>query len=124
MDNFDVSVTGKGKELLRSVLAIAMIDYHHVLAYMEDDSPGNPGTRRLHLYWYYDENNNSIKLPYPFNIDQCIEFVWGWLQNADYGPEPDINGSCSKGWKIGGSKGGGWSHVIFTVEPVWAEHHK
>ncbi len=123
MDNLEVSITAKGKELLRHVLALVMVDYHQAIAYLEDDSPGDYGTKRLHMYWYYDDDNtNATKLPYPFNLDQCVEFVWGWLQNANYGPEPDIDGSCSRGWRI---KGGSWApYVIFVIEPMWAEHHK
>lgn len=123
MDNFKVDVTAKGKEILQHVIELLMSDYHQVIAYMEDDSPGNRGARRLHLYWYYDQNDNATKLLYPFNLEQCVEFVWGWLLNAELGSEPDIDGSCSKGWRIHNVKGG-WSHVTFVVEPVWAQHHK
>jgi len=29
-----------------------------------------------------------------------MEFVWGWLKNAEYGREPDIDGDVEHGWRV------------------------
>lgn len=90
------------------------------------------------LYWHLDagyRSSNDDPIPQKWlrggpelDVDRCIDVVWRWLQQAaHYGEEPDIDGSCSRGFTIARDQGGhaGGSHYGFvSIKPLWAEHHK
>lgn len=81
-------------------------------------------------------------LPFePDPIDLC-NLTKAWLKKADYGDEPDHDGSNTRfGFLITNRSGYhrafgrdayfndpfinlGWGHGVICVEPRWAEHHK
>ena len=80
------------------------------------------GKSTLVLYWSIDKDTNP--LPYSINQEEAFFFIKGWLENLEYPPEPDIDGSCKKGFRAFTDEH--WGHVagshygIIGVQPVWA----
>ncbi len=125
MDNFSVDVTAYKTEILRHTIELILCHHSIVRAYAETEWTNKKKT--LVLYWGVGDNDpNKTKFPYDFKLNQTLPFVMGWLENQDYGREPDIDGSCSKGWREFNSEGvtNGWGMASFTVQPAWAYHHK
>lgn len=84
------------------------------------------GVETLVLYW--SDDKTADKLPFPLTKDNVADFVQGWLDNsADYGEEPDIDGSCGKGFRVFTEQ---WGHVagshysIVAVQPNWSMYGK
>lgn len=117
MDNFKLDVTSEGDETLKTVLAL----FRKKMAGYREDTTGN----RLILYWVASEK--SVKLPFQMELDQAASFVSGWLKQADYGTEPDLDGDVGRGWRIycesWGHVGGEWQ-AYAAIEPVWALYGK
>ena len=117
MDNFRVDVTAEGDDRLRAVLAL--FDHDTVVGYRTD------ARRRLVFYW--SDSEKAIALPFPMTIEQAADFAIGWLRHADYGDEPDHDGSNGKGWRIyneaWGHVDGDWSAFV-AIEPAWAMYGK
>ena len=63
----------------------------------------------------------------PVTAEEAVPMVKMWLREQDYGREPDIDGSCSKSWRVfngpWGYAGNDWRGVV-AIEPYWAEYHK
>lgn len=112
-------------------LEVAFSDRHKAVGWAEMDTPDKPtgpggvwganrASKRLVLFWTPDEV--MTPLPAPLGIDDCIPFVTAWLNGADYGREPDHDGSNRKGWRVYNEE---WGHVagrwqaFAAVEPVW-----
>jgi hypothetical protein len=82
----------------------------------------------LHLLKHIDDRNkNHVFSRFHMNLEQIISFVWGWLQDADYGKHgSEDDGSYKKGFKIRSgnwcdSKHGGSDDpcVFAIIDPVW-----
>ncbi len=65
-------------------------------------------------------------LAYPHDSEAVYEFVRRWLQHADPGPEPDTDGSNSKGWKIftAPHAQGSGCYASLAVQPCWITYGK
>lgn len=84
-------------------------------------------TENNRLVFYWVPSSASHPLPTPMQTYKLEGMITAWLAAADYGPEPDLDGSVSKGWRVynevWGSVGG--DHMAFlAIEPVWLEYHK
>lgn len=116
MDNFHIDVTSEGREAFSLAMQLAFdgdpIRSRKAVAFKSSKD-------RLVLYWTHDERDTSglapdgssapVKLPFAMSAAQAAEFVWGWLGGAaDYGAEPDHDGSNSEGWRV---FCGDWGHV-------------
>lgn len=83
------------------------------------------GTPTLILLWH--EERGATALPFPLTRDDAPGFVAGWLKSAEYGREPDHDGSNERGFRVFTD---GWGHVaghhygIAGVQPVWAMYGK
>jgi hypothetical protein len=140
MDNFRFDITARSPEMLKLALKVAFElddDKPYVYGYSMGPAPkesasaaggewgANKAKARLVLYKY--ESAKATPLPYKMNFEQALSFVQGWLQNAGYGPQPDHDGSNSKGWRVYNEA---WGHVnddwagFVAIEPVWALHGK
>ncbi len=89
---------------------------------------------KMVLYWHYDKEWSDVS-PFPcrFNSKQIADFVWPWLSNADYGEEPDTDGSTRKGFhfeartwwpesKFGSDHHRDYAFVVIT--PIWFVYGK
>lgn len=117
MDNFQFDMTAEGDDKLRAALAL----------FTHDTVTGYSVTGNRKLVFYWSDSDRAHKLPFPMTLAQAADFAIGWLEHADYGDEPDHDGSNSKGWRIYCE---GWGHVgdawqaFVAIEPVWAMHGK
>jgi len=118
MDNFQFDMTSRGTETLKKALCLFNPPSRKVSGYSTD------GTK-LVLYWR--QTTKAVDLPYPMTLDQAADFAAGWLDHADYGPEPDHDGDNEKGWRLYCES---WGHVdndpsaFAAVQPVWAMYGK
>ncbi len=117
MDNFRVDVTSEG--LSQFTLAMELIFRHECVGYRIDKNV-------IHLYWA--DSDKAIKLPYKYNVQQTINFVWGWLEvNPPTGKQPDHDGDNGKGFRLfnesWGHADGTWQ-AFASIEPIWAMYGK
>lgn len=92
-------------------------------------SPSTPAGRLI-FHWANHKESKSDIFPIGPSTMQAIDLesmIVNWLKEADYGPQPDIDGSCRKGWRVyietWNRINGDWT-AAFAVEPVWLEFHK
>ena len=77
-----------------------------------------------------DEDKDLIVFPYAMNLQQCIVFVWGWLENTKSTEAyPDTDGSVEQGFKIttegcGWRGGSGFYSSFIAITPVWIVYGK
>jgi len=70
----------------------------------------------------------ATALPFPLTVDAAVNFLWDWLDSADFGQEPDQDGSNEKGFVV--TTGDCWGHVegcyysILGVYPDWQMYGK
>ncbi len=120
--NFRLIVESRGREHFVAAMKMCFDD-HSTATHYKIDSAG------MHLFWgesthAHGAADKPIPLPYEMKVEQAIEFVWGWLQSADRGSEPDIDGSCARDGFIVEHTGQGWSYRFVRVLPIWSEYHK
>ena len=77
------------------------------------------------LYWA--ECGRATALPLEMTLKQAAGFAAGWLEHADYGSRPDIDGDSKRGWRLytesWGHVGGEWQ-AFAAVHPAWALYGK
>jgi hypothetical protein len=145
MDNFHIDVTARGKLTLVDVLDIAFrfncpgkgAESWAIVTIPKDiASPiykipeELEGETVLIFRWAKTElfeMKKSIKAQgqFPFKADyqMATDFAWKWLQQAELGPEPDMDGDCERdGWR---AFIGSWGHFgpdqysIIAIKPQW-----
>ena len=154
MDNFELKFTCHRREPLDQALALAFLNAAggKAVGYrIQRHTPpvgeglgGGQEVERLILYWAVPDRQPSaeeVELDLVQGNDPRVhplpgkgvgpkvasEFVWEWLQNADYPDEPDHDGSNSRGFRIYNEA---WGHVdsdsyaFIAIEPAWAWHGK
>ncbi len=118
MDNFKVDIVSEGKANLLTALNLFRFD--HVVGYRIDESPN-----RIVFYWL--KSACAVMFPFQMPMSQACDFISNWLEQADYGEYPDIDGDVKPGWRIYTDR---WGQVesnhrtLFAVEPVWAMYGK
>lgn len=125
MDNHRIDLTWEGEERFRTVLKL-LVDKHgrgskkkSFTHYIDDPDYG------LILLWAAREN--AIEFSKPLSGEQLVDFAWEWLQEQDYGREPDHDGSNGKGWRLFNEA---WGHVkhdwaaFVAIQPAWAMYGK
>lgn len=81
---------------------------------------------RLFLSRYSDK---AVRFPYDFNLEQTINFAWGWWQANPEPTErhPDTDGSIEVGWRVTtemcGVGSDDWG-MFAMVEPIWFVYGK
>lgn len=79
------------------------------------------------LVLYQDKVPVGTRLAYPHTLDDLSRLVHGWLTHASYGPEPDIDGHCVKGYRLFTDEFGdveGDAFALIATQPMWAIVHK
>lgn len=85
----------------------------------------------LILYWSIDSNGAAAKgvqsFPYEMKVKAATEFAWHWLQEQNYGAEPDHDGSNHKGWRVYNESwnriGSEWGAFV-AIKPEWMMYGK
>ena len=113
MDNFEFHYVGTRN--FKEVISLALAKHTSAKAWEEKDG-------WLIFYWY--TTVCSYPFPVPLKTDALQEFIIEWLRAQDLGSQPDLDGSCSKGYELLVDPYNTSSYEVFRVRPVWAEHHK
>lgn len=145
MDNRLIDITSEGDEALALALQIVWDNapggkatHYKVMSYTDAETemsgrydikvethPDEKPLPTLILLW--NAEADAMPLPYPLDLEGAINFAKGWLKNAEYGEEPDHDGSNGKGWRIFNNN---WGHVmqlhygIVGIRPNWAWYGK
>lgn len=142
MDNFHIDITAFGKEAL--ILTLEIVLMKHKPTHWCDHP-----TKGLVLFWHKPEYLEYLEwtpeteaqkclpppsiLIHPFpsvikTAEKLATIVEDWLEHIKYGRQPDIDGSCSKGFRIYNEQ---WSYIhgcsdysFIAIKPEWAIHHK
>lgn len=94
---------------------------HHYTELFSDPE----GVPTLILMWHADKDAEA--LPYPIDFAGSLQFVKGWLNQANYGKQPDHDGDNDKGWRVFTESWGhvaGYSYSFVAIQPVWAMYGK
>lgn len=137
MDNFRLDLTGESIETLKEGLSIAFrhnapggrtTHWAEVEVKTLPEWDGASGTRKaLVLLWHEDTSLKSQAFPTRLENQKVVEIVLEWLKGADYGPEPDHDGSNGRGFRLFCDH---WGHVagshygIIGIAPAWAQWGK
>lgn len=122
MDNFQFDVTYEGNDKLSALMQI--LCNRKVVGYRVSPQKG------LIFYWTDSSKPGYHKFPFAMKQDQAAAFASAWLfeaQYTEYEEEPDIDGSCGKGWRLYNES---WGHVdgewqaSLAIMPAWAMHGK
>lgn len=124
MDNFKVNIYAEGKDTLQ--VALSLFDRRKTIGWQVKIVNKRP---RLILFWSTSSVALGVITPLPAPLDTAgaADFVWNWLQHADYGPEPDHDGDNGKGFHVWCDD---WGHVeelwqaFVAIEPEWAMYGK
>ncbi len=130
MSNGDtrVDVSSEGIKHLDLAIRLAM-EYHitsdrskepTVSHWMEEDG-------KLIFLWSGTSGGNAFMVPH--TREMLIPLIMSWLSKQDYGHEPDIDGSVSKGWRLRAaplllSDHPARFYIQFMITPEWCEYHK
>ena len=102
-NNFRFLLTSLGKEHFKTIMQLAFANCpgNSADSYCISDKYG------LVLSWLdaegltkLDDGTVLSRLPFPLDAEGAIEFVWSWLQTANYGEEPDHDGSNRQGFTV------------------------
>jgi len=125
MDNFHIDVTCEGKVALRLALDLAFRKHSAATHYaIRQDKEG--GNSRMVLMWT-EGGKDAVALPFTLDAEGATDFVWRWLEQQDFGAQPDHDGDNGKGWRAYCQ---GWGHVdneyqgFVAVNPAWAMYGK
>lgn len=128
MDNRQFDITSDNPSDLQLVLQLAFGVGRNAMPNMATHwavakATGQPDTLVL-LRWH---EGDAHPLPAPLDDEGATVLVRRWLDAADYGNEPDIDGSAEKGWRVFNES---WGHVhsyrsaICGIRPAWALYGK
>lgn len=122
MDNFKVNIYADGEATLR--IALALFGHRKTIGWCVRTVNKRP---RLILFWDGTDNSAMTSLPAPLGTNGTADLVLNWLQHADYGPEPDHDGSNGRGFHIWCDDWGRveemWQAFV-AIEPEWAMYGK
>ncbi len=123
-DNFQIMVIRESKKQFELAMRLAFDrgtkDYDS-----DETATGYSVSEEYGLILYKYDSEKATPLPYPLKVEEAIEFVWGWLKQAEYPPE---NGpSPHKGFKVYNEQWGmiGSDHSTFiAIKPYWTWYGK
>lgn len=128
--NETVIVANTTKEAFELALRLVFLDNYNYVK--------NSNEKEYKCIGYKIENNKLFLskysekctlFPYEFNIQQTIDFAWGWwLKNQNpTDEEPDTDGSTEVAWMVSTKDCGVGSEdwgMFVSVEPIWFEYGK
>jgi hypothetical protein len=118
-DSFHFDLTGVPLEKCMEI-AFAGSPSRKAVGWTEEDM--ECGVPHLRLYW----SDTSIaigRFPAPLDAEAVVAVVKDWLTGAAYGPEPDTDGHCKKGWRVCSPGYQPWQSFV-VIEPVWLVYGK
>jgi hypothetical protein len=125
MDNMAFDITAEGTDALTQALALAFGEYRQANGWCVDYD-GEDNGPRLVLASQVDERFTQFLTAQ--DAEHAVGVVTAWLEEVDYGEEPDHDGSNGKGWRVYCDQ---WGHVgeyrdraFVAIEPRWAMYGK
>lgn len=122
VDNFRFDITADRD--LEAVLSLAFARHAKAVAWRADTYDDKP---RLVLAWT-DAGEGWTPLLAAAGPQQAAAMIQQWLDERDYGPEPDHDGSNGRGFRVYNDA---WGHVnpygwpaFVAVQPNWAWYGK
>jgi hypothetical protein len=119
-DSLMLEVTGEGKERLIKAIELSGVKYSTGIEQRGND-----------LVIFYNSSDSTGK-KLPINPVLFVDAIIEWLGRGksvnsyyafpDYGPEPDIDGHCKKGWKLTYSDLAARGEI--KISPQWMIYHK
>jgi hypothetical protein len=78
---------------------------------------------KLYLSKYSEK---CTRLPYDLDLQQTIDFAWGWLENnkTPLEKEPDTDGSTKEAFLVTTDVGYSDWGIMASVEPIWFVYGK
>ncbi len=116
MDNFELSVTTRGRDALGQCFDLAFFREQARSWYL-DPSLG------FVLLWKED-SKGTHPLPTSLSADGAADLAWNWLAQTEYPERPSLDGSSVKGFNVYANKSILGEGSILAVKPVWALIHK
>ncbi len=99
-----------------------------------ESAPGRKATHykvydnKLVLAWSESAGEGFIPFLVPLTAETAVDMVKEWLKNdAEYGSEPDHDGSNSRSWRVYNETWGLIDHnhyAFVAIAPEWAMHGK
>ena len=149
VDNFYIAVTHEGRETLISALSIVFSQHSSCIGYSLAKNP-KTGRPRMILYWVKPDRlpDGEDFVAFPFKVSRqrrkafskhglpraadaddrlpwLVDLIIAWLQEADFGKEPDHDGDNGKGWRVYVEDWGHSRHQsMCAIEPAWAMYGK
>lgn len=117
--NFRLVLESRGREHFDAAMRLCFDAFDKAVGYRIDKYG-------FHLFWHLESTSDKDVLPLPYAMDckAASDFVWGWVQTADRGSEPDIDGSCKRDGFIVEHVPFGWGYEFTRVQVCWSEYHK
>lgn len=136
MNNFKIDVVCVGTASLRLAVDLAFTQHNKVTHYAireaepavtePEYSKRAAKPKRLVFMWTGD-GRDAVKLPFTLDAEGATDFARRWLEEQDYGREPDHDGDNGKGWRAYCE---GWGHVdneyqgFLAIAPAWDMYGK
>ena len=123
-----LSIKGQKKDSLVKALDLYLTSYisYKPIAYSSYDRVSDICPARLFWYHYKPElpkiEIKDFWYPKDKGAIYIADFIFKWLESVKYGPQPDCDGSNSKGWKLDIDPLSGY--VLMSIVPCWIEYHK
>lgn len=124
MDNFRIDITSEGQASLLQALGICFAQHRAATHYVVREAEP-PKPRRLVFMW--TEAKDAVALPFKLDVEGAADFARRWLDEQDFGRQPDHDGDNGKGWRLYNEA---WGHVDnqyqgwIAVAPAWAMYGK
>ncbi len=128
LSNFYISVNGVLRNTFDLAMQLAFVNNGTATGYKIDAFKG------FVLYSYYSGSDTDVqKFAIPHDHVLAGNVIWEWLRglaknssefNVYAGSEPDIDGSCSKGFIIYNNNLYSDYNAFLSIRPYWGEHHK
>jgi hypothetical protein len=133
--NGKISIYMAGYENLKKCFDLANENHIKYCGYkvVTDNEYGT----RMFLYWYKSEGlystiqHDESWFPYDMNSKQITDFVWGWLEQVDYGDHGEEgDGSYGQGFHFEANDFGNYikgcdeCSVAVVVTPMWFYYGK
>lgn len=123
MDNFHIDITSEG-DLAKAMEIAFQRPTQKAEGYLVDPKFG------LIFFWSCSDSyppQGLVRLPFKLDSAGAADFARRWLEEQDYGREPDHDGDNGRGWRMYNndwSKVNGLSYSIVAVQPAWAMYGK
>jgi hypothetical protein len=139
MDNFSIDMTAEGRETLKEVLSIVFrhnapggkaSHWAEVQVSAQAEWFGAGTNRKALVLFWQEEKREGLdvqRFPAPLTSAKAADMVSEWLAEADYGPQPDHDGSNDRGFRIYCDFWGhfeGSHYAIVGIVPAWAMYGK